>query len=423
MRQGAERERFTLPGPLRTFLFLTVALVALCLGTEAVCSYVLHLAYPWNWPLTPPHELGYDLNGFAPKFKAFHRREFFSIEPQYAFAYPAGMSVLYWLLYQIPRLRWELMLVLLGLSFAVGAVLVARALIRRGLRLSAAMLFCGLTVTLSYPLCFEAKQGNLEFFLWLLTLAGLLLFRRYSFWAALCFCLAGVLKPYLLLFLGLHVARRLWRPFVIALILFPVFNLTALWLLCPDLTYAAARLRDGISLFQSRIILQVVPREIGFDHSLFGLVKRLWLLSDSGIPIRTVLQIYLVVTATSGFALFFRRIRFLRFPQQVLVLSLCAVLLPPVSYDYTLLYLYAPLVLFALEITDQIRQTGTVRLRHYGVGVLLALILAPFSELLYHGVGFGGQVRAVLLLLLLVTALMQPLHPYVSLACPPVRRL
>ncbi len=418
MDPSGSRTRVELTPPLKRFLLLLSLLTAVCVGTELFCGLVLHWGYPWNWPLTPRYELGYDLNGFIPKFRAFHSRAFFSIEPQYAFAYPAGMAVLYWLVYRVPTLRWELLLCLIGLSFAGAGVLMARTLVHRGLRLRDAALLCGGTLLLSYPIAFEAKQGNLEFFLWLLSVAGLVLLQRHKpYSAATCFCVAGVLKPYLLVFLGLQVARRQWKPLLLAVTLFPAGSLAALWLLCPDLRFAITRLHEGVSLFQSRIILQVVAREIGFDHSLFALLKRLW---PGVVSLRPILPMYVVVTALAGVLLFFIRIRRLGFARQVLALSVCAILLPPVSYDYTLLYLYAPLALFALE---AVQQNGAVERRQSLVLALLAVALAPLSELIRLGVGFGGQVRSVILVLLLIAAVAGPAEDrgdavVSSTACP-----
>jgi hypothetical protein len=86
---------------------------------------------------------------------------------------------------------------------------------------------------------------------------------------------------------------------------------------------------------------------------------------------------------------------------QVLTLSLCAILLPPVSYDYTLINLYTPLALLALLAMDN----GGRGLALTPVFVLFAVGLAPLSEIIVHGSRIGGQVRSLDLLILLALAL------------------
>jgi hypothetical protein len=62
-----------------------------------------------------------------------------------------------------------------------------------------------------------------------------------------------------------------------------------------------------------------------------------------------LLELYLATIAVAGTALFFSRIVKLPTLNQILCLSIAAILFTPVSFDYTLLQLYAPftLILFA----------------------------------------------------------------------------
>jgi hypothetical protein len=391
-----------LPVPLRRFLQLSAALTVLCLATEAVCALILHWPAPYTWPLTPRPELFYDLNGFYPKFAYFHSSAFFSIEPQYGFAYPAPMAVLYKAVYSllpVQELREQSLLALIAAVLALGGVILGLQLVRRGLSKWAAGGFCAALVLFSYPFWFEAKQGNLEFFVFLLIAAGVVLLlkgRGYS--SAAAFALAGSLKIFPLVFLGLHIAQRRWRPLLLALALVPLITLASLWLLAPDVAFTWQHLQANLQEFQTKIVLHVVPREIGFDHSLFSVVKRVL------GPNPALISGYMLLAALAGCVLFFVRIRHLPIVNQVLALTVASVLLPPVSYDYTLIHLYLPLfplVMLALRSAQSAWNIPGLS----AILPLLAATLAPLSELIYQGVRFGGQLRALLLLTLFILSL------------------
>lgn len=406
-REGSISSRlgFALPRSLRLFLFVSLSLTLVCVAVELFCGLFLHLHYPYNWPLTAPHEIVFDLKTFGSKFVRYHHADFFDIEPEYPFAYPAPMAVFYKLMYMIPWRRTIFFFAFVAIAALGGGFFVAREAIRRGLRVRSAFLFCGATILLSYPLFFVAKQGNFEFVVWVLISSGIWLFLRgrgYS--SAACFGVAGSMKIFPLIYLGLHLARGRWKPFTFGFIVAIVSTVVSLWLLVPDIPYAWNHIQQGIAAFQQKIVLTVSLRDIGFDHSLFSLVKRLWLSSGSGLALSNVLRVYMIVVATSGTVLFFLRIRRLPFANQVLILAICSILLPPVSYDYTLIHLYAPLALLVLIAVDAARgTTGSVGLAK--ILILLAISLAPLSEFIFGGIRFGGQIRAIVLLLLLIVAL------------------
>ncbi len=328
------------------------------------------------------------------------------MEPQYGFAYPAPMAVLYKLLYvALPGqdLREQTFLALLAGAVLAGVLLVSRQLVLRGLASTPAISLCAATALLSYPFVFEAKQGNLEFFVFLLIACGVYLFfiqRGYS--SAACFALAGSLKIFPLVFLGLHLAQRRWRPFVLGLALVSVLTLVSLWLLVPDVPFAWSHLQANLAEFQTRIVLHIVPREIGFDHSLFSVVKRV---RPPGVAL---LRGYLLTVALAGVALFFARIQHLPIANQVLSLTVASILLPPVSYDYTLIHLYIPLTLLFCLAVESARLNDPVP----GLApilLLLAATLAPLSEFIHGGLRFGGQLRVLILLALFILALTHPL--------------
>jgi hypothetical protein len=405
---GPLRVWVALPALLRDFLVVSFALSLLCVSAELISGVVFHLTNPYNWPLTPYHELLNDLNTFVVKFDRFHSPSFFTFDPELPFAYPAPMAVLYKLIYLFPWHRNYAFFLLMAATIAGAALMVALAGVRRGLELRPALFFCSLTALFSYPFVFEAKQGNLEFFVAILISTGIWLFLRgrgYS--SAACFAMAGSMKLFPLIYLGLHIAQRRWRAAFWGLAMAAVITLLSLWLVASDISLGWHKIQEGITAFQEKIVLHILPREIGFDHSMFSVVKRICVAVNPEISLRRALRYYMIVVATGGTVLFFTRIRHLPIANQVLTLAVCSIMLPPVSYDYTLMHLYAPLAMMTL-IGVSANKRNLVLPGLLIAFVLTAVALAPLSEFILHGVRFGGQIRAIGLLALLVVGLLYP---------------
>ena len=85
------------------------------------------------------------------------------------------------------------------------------------------------------------------------------------------------------------------------------------------------------------------------------------------------------------------------------MLSVC---IAPVSYDYTVLSLYAALAMLcvtALHTSDKDQSTLVPFF------LLFAAVLTPLNFVIIHGAVFGAQLRALLLVALLAMALYRPL--------------
>ena len=111
-----------------------------------------------------------------------------------------------------------------------------------------------------------------------------------------------------------------------------------------------------------------------------------------------------------GLLVYLLRIRHLPAINQVLCLTIACVLLPPTSFDYTLLHLYTPWALCVLFAVDTYRAR---RLRIPGLAavfVCFAILFAQLGEFVLHGDRLGGQIRATVLLVLFLVALRYPLQ-------------
>jgi hypothetical protein len=105
-------------------------------------------------------------------------------------------------------------------------------------------------------------------------------------------------------------------------------------------------------------------------------------------------------------ALYFFRIWRLPLLNQILVLSVLSVIVPPISFDYTLLSLYPALAMLSITALHLPENRQGELIPHF---LLFAAILTPESYLIVHGIPFAGQLRALCLLAMLVLVLWKPL--------------
>ena len=104
--------------------------------------------------------------------------------------------------------------------------------------------------------------------------------------------------------------------------------------------------------------------------------------------------------------LFFVRIIKLPVVNQILCLSIASILLPPVSYDYTLLHLYAPFVLITFV---ALQQRDKPTRPHLQVALaLFAFLLSSQEEFILHGDRFAGALKAIALLALFILSVARP---------------
>jgi len=406
-----KKPQASLPPPIHRFLRLSLALTVLCLFVEVFCARILHAHYPYTWPLMPALDPFRDFYLYEPRFTFFHSPAFFTYQG-WEYLYPAPLSVVYRLFYFLPH-STECFLATLSASFLAATILLGRALAARGLALPSVFAILVITVLCSYPFFFEFEQANLEFIVWIFIASGLWAFLRgRGYTAAACFGIAGAMKIFPLVFLGLFLSRRQYRELATTLLTTALTTLATLWLLCPNLAVSWHGTQAGVARFRELYILRY--SEVGFDHSLFALPKAMLgfskFFTHSPTPpgpeaLARMLAVYLPLFALVGVVLYFTLIRRLPVINQVLCLFIASILLPPVSYDYTLIHLYAPwalLLLFTVETRDRFTPGLTAAFTCF------AILLAPETEIILHKHSFGGQIKAITLVALMVIALRKP---------------
>jgi hypothetical protein len=403
-----------LPQSLHVFTAINALLTlffALILRLNRAHHYGPHAA---GVPVT--HRNFADLLDFTAQFRFFHTAAFFQ-QPT-IFMHPAPLAVAYHLVFRFGSHAVAAYAAALMLTVAAAALLFARSLIRSRLAPLPAASFVATTVLFAWPVWFCLKQGNFEFLLFALLALGLCAFlhRRFGL-AAACFGVAGVMKIYPLIFLGLLLAARRYRAFFAGLAAAAATLLISLWLVCPDIALSWRGMLAGLGAFRSGYIVAYQSAEGGLDHSLFSLVKlTLAALGHFGflhnaVRMNHLTLAYVAIVALAGTILWLIRIRHLPLANQVLSLTVAAIMLPPVSFEYTLMHLYLP---WAMLVLIAIHGREAPHRALLAAFMLLAILVSPLTELWFHGWGLAGALKALLLFILFVLALKYPLSETVQ---------
>ena len=392
-----------LPWLLRRYALLTLALTALAWAAAAVAPR-LGWSYPYSWPLAPRGTAFYDFTDYVERFRYLHRAEFFTA-PGYPFTYFAPGVLLYRLFY-LPGPQAGLVLYLAFVAIAVlaGCVWFGLALRRAGLRRSAVLGFLIAALLSAQTVAFCVERGNLEVVLACGTLLGLWAYcRGRAMAAAVVWGIVGSVKLYPLIFLALFLSDRHYRALAVALLTTAGAMLLSLWYIGPTIPIAFHGIQLGTHKFVS--IYTVHMGAVAMDHSLFALLKRP--LYPLGLSLRHLLAFYVPLTLAISLVLYVVRIRNLPRSNQIVILSVCSVLLPPTSFEYSLVQLYGAWGVLVLLAVHAARQGHRVP----GLAIslaLFALVLSPLNLLAIDDVMLSQQAKCVVLLALLAVAVAVP---------------
>ncbi len=403
------KSQLQLPAVLKFFSLCNIGLTFVALASAFVCRRLLHLGnLPYGGYLLPQDSYYIDLWMYTDRFKHFHSLTFFSADlERNRYLYPPAVAPLYEVFFLFHRpvtaFFWFISIVLLVL-----AGLMVRALFRHGLALRSAIAFTTVCVAFSYAFYFEMNRANMEIFIWLFSALGVYFFTRGRSWKAAGFIgLAASMKLYPIFYLGLLVIRRQYRQVIFAVFVAAVVSVISLWVICPDIRLSLLGIAKGLHGFDLSYVQQYRPVEIGVDHSLFGLIKRI----VGPLPSARyahILAVYMTSAAIAGTAIYFFRIRFLPVINQVLCFAIACILLPPTSYDYTLLHLYTAWALMVILCVDAYRtKTPTVK-GLWPAFACFAILLSQIGEIILHGERLGGQIKAVVLVILFYVGLRYP---------------
>jgi hypothetical protein len=153
--------------------------------------------------------------------------------------------------------------------------------------------------------------------------------------------------------------------------------------------------------YQGVRVGQWTLHELAANHSAMGLVKVAAMVA--GVPLeRLTLPYYVCGAAVFAWA-FFARLWRMPVANQLLAVSAFMVMLPPISYFYTLVHLYAA---WAVPVFVAVRAETAgpdgARLRVPGLGAVMALLVPLFGSFMLFTFPrvwlFGGLVQAGMLL-------------------------
>lgn len=395
---------------LRIYLGVFASLWFIALAAVFIQGYLLHKPYPYNTFLFYPDIHFTDFTIFDPRFAIWDRTDRFFTLPGFPFTYPAPLLVCflaYWKLTPYPLAAYLATVILFALL--AGAMLVAR---RPDLRLPVALTLLG-----SYPLLFLLDRANIEGLVWIAAATATVAFARRRFTtSAVLFGVAAGMKIFPAVLLLLLLGKRRYRDFGIGIASAVACNIAALAITGPDIPRALHGVLGGMDFFRHFEILTHRADQIGFEHSLFSCIKQLLHLvlrsshrTDQLLPV--IYLPYLALAIVGFAALYWVRIRKLPLLNQLFALTACSILLPFVSYDYTLVHMYIPWSAFLIYLTADVA-AGRAHLpvpRALTFLVPCAVLFAPLSWMLFQKSGCGGQVKAVALLAIIRAAVTVPM--------------
>lgn len=342
-------------------------------------------------------------------FKNYHQAAFFTSAEH--FAYPAPCAIIYAFLYSLgPHAQLYFDLLLWATAITSGALLF-RAWLRAGLCWKPAaglLLLMGLG---SYPWHMLHDRANLELFVYLLTASGFWAFLlgkhklAASLWGA-----AGALKIYPLLLLAVYLRRRNLRTLLLGcLVCFTVLMLS-FWWVGPTIRIAFVGMVNGVHGFTRSYGGQARKEELFIDHSLLGFLKQLFTLGSTKRHVAQdkTQKVYALALLLTVPYLYLRRFRYLPIPNQLCILVLAMVLLPPVSYDYTLIHTYLVFGLLSTLYLRSVRQ-GMQPPGIFWQFAAFAILSTPQNYLRLGILDVNGPLKCLALLVLIVSLFRHPL--------------
>ncbi len=204
----------------------------------------------------------------------------------------------------------------------------------------------------SWPFYFALERGNIEAVTWLLLAGGVWAIARERWMvAAVLLGVAASVKIYPGLMFAVFLRPKRWKEIGVGLLTAVVLTLASLRFLEPDVLLAWHGVVDGVGAWTRDYAGIFDPVYLAYDHSAFELLKAL--VPGQHPAYDLLMGRYLAVAAGVTLVLFFGRV--IRLPRinQVLFVTVASVLLPPASFDYTLVNLYVPFAWLVLLTPDE----------------------------------------------------------------------
>ena len=406
-----------IPSALQRFWLVMVAMTLASMVYTLAATFLFHATYPYGLPLFFADDRWFDFTIYHDRFQHFRQSSFWN-SYEYPFTYPAPLAVLYGVLYKIPHVLRYYLVAYAGATITAALIFI-RALRERGLGAVIAITFTATLVLFNYPLRTLFESANTEGVVAILAGCGVYSILRERCWlGATLLAIAGTMKIFPFILLALLLSKRRYREFAYSLVVAGVVTVTSLAIVGPTVAEAERHINAGIHYVKYTFIFATRPAAVTFNHSLFTLVKFSLIALDHRLyPIAELAQrslheralldvifnVYVTAAALFGLFAYIGFIRRLPLLNQVLALSACALLLPPLSADYTLLHLLLPFALLCLYAIECWRSNTHVR----GLTTCMLCFAPVFSfqtYLTYH-YRFACEFRTFGLIALLIVAM------------------
>ncbi len=356
----------------------------------------------WH-PLGAPSPFLGDLLENQVTFRLVHTQAFWGSPLAPTIAYPPFGGVMLGLFYATgyPSAAY-ILFACFGL--VVATLLTRRALIAHGIDRRAATLFPLTIAAVSFPIEGLLQRGNLELMIWAFAALGTWMFLRgHQHRAAIFWGLAAAIKFYPIIFLVLFWPRRHLRAALLGVASFLVATGGALLYLGPTLRSAWFGWLGDFSAYQHKRAAYWTINELAENHSFFMWVKTVAIIAGHGVD--GLMLPYYFLGGLLFVAIFVGRLSKLPIANQLLGVTTFMLLLPAISAFYTLVHLYAPLlVLVFLMLKADRAQTPIPGL---SVSMLLFLpLFASYTLFTFRGMLlFGGLIHSACLAVLLLCSL------------------
>ena len=398
--------------PLSRLLHV-MALIGAALWFLALAYILVDVSQGNGFPLMRKFFPFEDITIYGSRFQLYHSPAFFQAAAHgrhgagspVAFAYPPAAALVYAAFYAVgtPQTTFVILLVLwMAISVAGGWLLLTRYLPSRTLTIR--YLTCLSAFT--FPLLFLVERGNIELLVWMtLTVAIWLCLRGQATASAVMIGCAASVKLYPIFLLGLFLARARsnWKAVGAGVLAALLATVVAVAYAGPTFGDALYGFVGGVAKFNHQHAEAPRRSEAVFDHSLFSPVKIAYLGTHDAPQQWTT--VYFAVAGLLALGIFWFRMRDLPLLNRLVFLSTAMILLPPVSYEYTVVHLYLPLLLMLTAATAQLHfrrltSDGLVSAITCVLCAMLPLGLLQGGNFLYAGV---VQLLALLLLVFFST--------------------
>jgi hypothetical protein len=375
----------------RTLFVVVVAGTVLMAVYHLVLGHVFGLAYPWNTFLFRP---SWRLSDYLTDWVTV--RSFGQATPvrpsqlsYFNYVIPAPTTMAYSPLAHLLMRGIAALPAIGGLALEiavfVGSVLAAAALVLKQAftvlwqRWLAAMVLAAA----SYPVLFVIDRGNLDMIVFAVVFWGLFLYARGSYGAAVSLLgVAAALKYYPLILLILPLVDRRWRHALWGAAV-AVGTTGAATIIIGFMTYGLSPFGVAHLAWSTLYGVHGGLTTWGFEglthrHSLWGLLDLAWIRAAGADAPRLVSLAYMAAAAAAIVALsvwLFQRAgphgNGVELWRKAGLLVTCMILLPPLSADYTSVYVFVPLSL--MFSAPALPRSGRI------AAVFLALCLIPMD--------------------------------------------